>query len=310
MPGRASGSSTLVTIWYGVAPIACAASIRPAGTSRRAVSTRRAMKGIAAMVSGTMAAAGPIEVPTTRRVNGITATIRMMKGVERAALTMRPSTRFTGAFCRMPPVSVRIRMTPSGIPSRAAMPPETATMISVSIRPSNSSAINCDDIVQFLYLDLAAGEIGFGGGQPGIVAAGLHHHHAEGAALDFVDPAMQDGEIEAEIARQFGDHRIVGMRSGEQQAPEPAVALQPRRGQPLLQRRRQVEADQVGDEAARRGMLRPGEDIVGRAMLDDAAALHDGDAVGDFLHHRHLVSDQHDGEIQPVADVADQLEDL
>ena len=46
------------------------------------------MKGVAATVSGTMAALVPMEVPAIRRVNGMIATTRMMKGVERVALTI------------------------------------------------------------------------------------------------------------------------------------------------------------------------------------------------------------------------------
>ena len=45
------------------------------------------MNGVAATVSGTIAASVPIEVPAIRRVNGMIATTRMMNGVERVALT-------------------------------------------------------------------------------------------------------------------------------------------------------------------------------------------------------------------------------
>jgi len=95
MPGSASGISTLRMSCSGVAPMARAASIRPLSTSRMAFSTRRAMKGTAAMVSGTMAAVVPIEVPAISRVNGMIATTRMMNGTERVALTTSPSTLFT-----------------------------------------------------------------------------------------------------------------------------------------------------------------------------------------------------------------------
>ena len=65
------------------------------------------MNGAAAIVSGTTAAAVPIDEPTTSRVNGITATSKMMNGVERTALTITPITRFTGRFCSTPSRSVR-----------------------------------------------------------------------------------------------------------------------------------------------------------------------------------------------------------
>ena len=94
--GSASGTSTLRTICSGVAPIARAASTRPWSTSRIAPSISRAMKGVAATVSGTIAAVVPIEVPAISRVNGMIATTRMMKGVERVALTSAPSTAIDG----------------------------------------------------------------------------------------------------------------------------------------------------------------------------------------------------------------------
>ena len=53
------------------------------------------------------AAAVPIDEPTTSRVNGITATSRMMNGVERTAFTTPPSPRFTPRFCSTPSRSVR-----------------------------------------------------------------------------------------------------------------------------------------------------------------------------------------------------------
>ena len=60
-----------------------------------------AINGAAVMVSGTMAAVVPMEEPTIMRVNGIIATIRMIKGVERVALTIAPSTLCTRALGMM-----------------------------------------------------------------------------------------------------------------------------------------------------------------------------------------------------------------
>ena len=44
------------------------------------------------MTKGTMVAVEPKDVPTIKRVNGITATKRMMKGTERRKLTIKPRT--------------------------------------------------------------------------------------------------------------------------------------------------------------------------------------------------------------------------
>ena len=54
---------------------------------------RRATKGVAAMVSGTIEAVLPIEVPTMMRVSGIIAMSSIMKGKERRRLTTTSSTR-------------------------------------------------------------------------------------------------------------------------------------------------------------------------------------------------------------------------
>ena len=132
MPGSASGSSTFHTIWLVVAPMAWAASTRPWSTSRKAASTRRATNGAAAIVSGTTAAAVPMDEPVMKRVNGMMATSRMMKGVERTAFTSQPTSLLTGPFCSTPPWSVRRRNTPSGTPMRPPTMPEMPTMMSVS----------------------------------------------------------------------------------------------------------------------------------------------------------------------------------
>ena len=77
----------------------CAASITPPFTSLIAVSTNRAKNGIAANVNGTHAAVVPIDVPATKRVKGMMATIKMMNGMDRVAFTIAPNTLLTASFC-------------------------------------------------------------------------------------------------------------------------------------------------------------------------------------------------------------------
>ena len=103
-------------ICMGVAPIESAASISPCGTSRSEVSTCRPMKGTEAMTSGTIAAVVPIAEPTMKRVSGMMATIRMMNGMERTALTTAPTVRFSIGASRISPLPVTCRSTPSGTP--------------------------------------------------------------------------------------------------------------------------------------------------------------------------------------------------
>src|SRR5690606_27471705 len=128
---------------HGVAPMLCAASMTPMSTSWRAVSTSRATYGTAATDSGTMAAVVPMDVPTTHRVNGMMATIKMMNGMERPMLTMTPATRCTSRLGRMCPGLVTTTSTPSGMPNRWPKNTDPATMYSVSHKAGHSICSTC-----------------------------------------------------------------------------------------------------------------------------------------------------------------------
>ena len=52
------------------------------------------------------------------------------------------------------------------------------------------------------------------------------------------------------------------------------------------------------------------EDLLGRPLLDDLAALHDDDVVGHGAHHREVVADEEIGELVRALQVAQQLDDL
>ena len=145
MPGSASGSSTFITICRVVAPMAWAASISPWSTSRRDASTSRATNGAAAIVSGTTAAAVPMDEPVMKRVSGMMATSKMMNGVDRTALTMPPTTRLASGLCSTPPVSLRRKYTPSGTPSSAPTTPEIPTMAMVSHSEVTNSASSASE---------------------------------------------------------------------------------------------------------------------------------------------------------------------
>ena len=80
------------------------------------------------MTSGTIAAVVPIAEPTMRRVSGMIATIRMMNGMERTALTTAPMLRLTIGASRNSPFAVTCRSTPSGMPMALAMSMLMATM--------------------------------------------------------------------------------------------------------------------------------------------------------------------------------------
>ncbi|MPN20273.1 hypothetical protein SDC9_167651 [bioreactor metagenome] len=86
------------------------------------------MNGMAAMLRGTMAASVPMDVPTINLVTGIIATIKMINGVERVALTIDPKIRLSVMFCKIWPLSLVTRITPNGIPRITEIIVETATI--------------------------------------------------------------------------------------------------------------------------------------------------------------------------------------
>ena len=53
-----------------------------------------------------------------------------------------------------------------------------------------------------------------------------------------------------------------------------------------------------------------GEDVEGRALLDDAPGFEHDDLVGDGLHDSHLVRDQQDGQPELAVDALQQRQDL
>ena len=90
------------------------------------------MNGIAATVRGTIAARVPIEVPASSRVNGMMATTRMMKGVERVAFTTRPAPDWRpGRGEQLAPAAGREEDAERQA-EQVPMPAAIATMISVS----------------------------------------------------------------------------------------------------------------------------------------------------------------------------------
>ena len=210
MAGSASGISTLRTICSG----------RRAHGARRLdqalvdladrASIRRAMKGVAAMVSGTMAAVVPIEVPAISRVNGMIATTRMMKGVERVALTSSAEhaveRRRREQFAALPLVA---RKTPSGRPSSVPMPAATATMSSVSQR---STCAMQADAFQATWPSTSAveSEAALRSAEHGSTSSGALRGHATTSRLPKGWPAIssiapgEDVDVDADLGGAAG----------------------------------------------------------------------------------------------------------
>ena len=64
------------------------------------------MNGIDATTKGTIAAVVPIALPTKNLVNGIIATIKIINGIERIALTIEPTILFNTGDSKICPLSV------------------------------------------------------------------------------------------------------------------------------------------------------------------------------------------------------------
>ena len=65
-----------------------------------------------------------------------------------------------------------------------------------------------------------------------------------------------------------------------------------------------------GKQGAAILMARLGENLFGRALLDDAAGLHDGDGVGHMADDANVVADEHHGQIELALQVEQQVEHL
>ena len=91
-------SITLKMIWVLVAPKDLAASMMPASTVSSDPSMILAANGVAAMVSGTIAAVVPMDVPTMSLDNGNRRNIRMINGKLLNTLMIKSSMLYRAGF--------------------------------------------------------------------------------------------------------------------------------------------------------------------------------------------------------------------
>ena len=96
---------------------------------------------MAPIVNGTIAAAVPIDEPTIKRVTGISATNRIINGIERPILTTMPKILFMVVFSNKPFFLLKCNSTPSGIPTAKPMKPEVNTITMVSHKESTNNSI-------------------------------------------------------------------------------------------------------------------------------------------------------------------------
>ena len=112
--------------------MAFAASVKPFGTSTKALAVKRATNGMAQMLNGIMAAVVPSVVFKMKRVKGNKMINKIMKGMERPMLITIFKMRFKRAFCRISPLPVRKVSTPKGKPTITARRVEAKLIYTVS----------------------------------------------------------------------------------------------------------------------------------------------------------------------------------
>src|SRR5580658_1471240 len=199
------------------------------------------------MVSGTMAAAVPMVVPTISLVNGMSATSRMMKGIERKALISAARTRLTAGRGQIPPVSVITSKRPSGKPKSSDKRPDTPTMTAVSPSADANSSKSSIDVSQ--HFDLCP--MSFQNGEQGrlCVGAAVAHRKSHGTdrmSLDAIDFGVDDLRLPPRIGER-SQHRRVLIEAGTadtQQGAARGRRLRPQRALQRLGQRRTHRAQQ------------------------------------------------------------------
>ena len=78
----------------------------------------------------------------------------------------------------------------------------------------------------------------------------------------------------------------------------------------LRARRRRIGLRLGREQVARIGMLRRGKNLLDRPLLDDLAAVHDADDIGDAPDDAEIVGDEQQAHAEPRADLGQQRQDL
>ena len=135
---------------------------------------------------------------------------------------------------------------------------------------------------------------------------------AEGLALDVVDSAAEDVEVEVEAARAFGNDgaRDFVAREGEaKQVDCVAVGMVfASLAEAVENGGRHVAGHHVADQGLRGFVLRRHEDVDDLALLDDLAVVHHDDALADLLHDLHFMCDHDDREAELLVDALEKRE--
>ena len=131
-PGTASCQYTRKMIPKVPVPMLRAASILPGSTPASTVSTCLVKKGTVPKMSGTMAPATPIAVPTSARVKGIRKIRRIRKGIARKKLISAFRTVYGIFRGRMPSLFQTVSSVPRNKPITKEMLPAIRNIWSVA----------------------------------------------------------------------------------------------------------------------------------------------------------------------------------
>ncbi|MCY1228880.1 hypothetical protein D9M72_412240 [compost metagenome] len=143
----------------------------------------------------------------------------------------------------------------------------------------------------------------------GQFARGHDRQRAEGLALDLVDMAVQDIEVQPVAADCLGQHRLVHALAGEGQAVDVVAPVAQPAFHALEHAGRQLLRDDVADHGARDVVLRAQEYVDHAPGFHHLAGFKHGHAVADLLDDFHLVRDHHDGQAQVAVDLLEQFQD-
>ena len=130
------------------------------------------------------------------------------------------------------------------------------------------------------------------------------------ASSDRGAPGVLDAVLERRLLRALLERvraarpELAALRQVDQRRRRAGDRVQPRR--PVGRSSRGIEPEQP----PRVGMLRVVEELPLRALLDDAAGVHDHDLVGDLGDDAEIVRDQDHRRVEVVLQPVDQLDDL
>ena len=143
-----------------------------------------------------------------------------------------------------------------------------------------------------------------------MAASGDHHQAPQGIAVDELNAAQQNIDIQLKLSGDAGDQRLGGAPLQVVQPEQVVPGVQPDGPGGVVQ--------QLLNPSEVRGTVHkpPGNGLPGRgknleyvSLFHHPAILHHIYLMADLFHHLHLMGDDHDGDAQSTVDLLQQPED-